>query len=144
MVGHDEGLTMDGVPTSVRSQQAPGTPPEQGSSMRLVVAMIKPFKVQEVKDALQELGIDGMSISEVTGAGCQRGQSEIHRGSEYLIKLVPKVKIEVAVPDRMVAAAVDCIVKSAWTGKIGDGKLFVVPLDGVARIRTDERGKVIG
>jgi nitrogen regulatory protein PII len=126
------------LPTTFQNQA--GGPPVDGEPMSLIVALIKPFKIQEVKDTLQASGIDGMSITEVTGAGMQRGQGEIYRGSESVMNLLPKVKIEVAVPARFVPTAVDCIVKSAWTGKIGDGKVFVLPLDGVARIRADERG----
>src|SRR6266702_3442743 len=103
--------------------------------MKLIVALIKPFKTQEVKDALEELGIDGMTYTEVTGFGSQRGQGADYRGSEYMIKFLPKVKIEVVVPDDLAAAAIDKIARAAWTGKIGDGKLFMLPLDGVARIR---------
>ncbi|HEX2853543.1 MAG TPA: P-II family nitrogen regulator [Opitutaceae bacterium] len=108
--------------------------------MKLVVAIIKPFKLEEVKAALAETGIEGMTVTEVKGFGRQKGHTEIYRGSEYTVDFLPKVKIEVAVADEMTGKAVDAIVKAAKTGKIGDGKVFVIPLEGVVRIRTDERG----
>ena len=108
--------------------------------MKLIIAIIKPFKLEEVKTALAEVGVEGMTVTEVKGFGRQKGHTEIYRGSEYTVDFLPKVKIEVAVTDDSVAKAIDAIVASAKTGKIGDGKVFVLPLDGVVRIRTDERG----
>src|SRR5437773_1125606 len=109
--------------------------------MKLIIAIIKPFKLDEVKTALAEAGIEGMTVTEVKGFGRQKGHTEIYRGSEYTVDFLPKVKIEVAVPDGSAAKAIDAIVSSAKTGKIGDGKVFVVPLEEVIRIRTDERGE---
>jgi nitrogen regulatory protein P-II 1 len=108
--------------------------------MKLIIAIIKPFKLEEVKTALAEVGVEGMTVTEVKGFGRQKGHTEIYRGSEYTVDFIPKVKIEVAVTDEAVGKAIDAIVASAKTGKIGDGKVFVLPLEGVVRIRTDERG----
>jgi nitrogen regulatory protein P-II 1 len=108
--------------------------------MKLITAIIKPFKLEEVKDALSTVGIEGMTVTEVKGFGRQKGHTEIYRGSEYTVDFLPKVKLEVAVGDDLVGKIVDTIVKSAKTGKIGDGKIFVTPLDEVIRIRTEERG----
>jgi nitrogen regulatory protein P-II 1 len=109
--------------------------------MKKLEAIIKPFKLEEVKDALGEIGIEGMTITEVKGFGRQKGHTEIYRGSEYTVDFLPKVKIEIAVGDELVARTVEAIVKSAKTGKIGDGKVFVLPIEEVVRIRTDERGE---
>ncbi len=109
--------------------------------MKLIIAIIKPFKLEEVKAALSEVGVEGMTVTEVKGFGRQKGHTEIYRGSEYTVDFLPKVKLEIAVTDETVGKAVDAIVKSAKTGKIGDGKIFVMPLDQVVRIRTDERGE---
>lgn len=108
--------------------------------MKLIVAIIKPFKLEEVKEALAEAGIDGMTMTEVKGFGRQKGHSEVYRGSEYAVEFIPKVKLEVAVPEDSVDKAVRAILSSARTGKIGDGKIFVIPLPGVVRIRTGECG----
>ena len=108
--------------------------------MKLIVAIIKPFKLEEVKEALTASGIEGMTVTEVKGFGRQKGHTEIYRGSEYTVDFLPKVKLEVAVPNDLVPKTVDLIVKAAKTGKIGDGKLFVLPVEEVIRIRTDERG----
>jgi len=108
--------------------------------MKLIVAVIKPFKLEEVKEALAEAGIEGMTVSEVKGFGRQKGHTEVYRGSEYTVDFLPKVKIEIAVTDDLAGKAVEAIVKSGKTGKIGDGKVFVLSLDEVVRIRTDERG----
>lgn len=110
--------------------------------MKLLIAIIKPFKLEEVKDALTEIGVEGMTVTEVKGFGRQKGHTEVYRGSEYTVDFLPKVKLEVALADSVVGKAVDAIVKTASTGKIGDGKIFVVPLDEAIRIRTDERGEV--
>ena len=108
--------------------------------MKLIIAIIKPFKLEEVKEALAAAGIEGMTVTEVKGFGRQKGHTEIYRGSEYTVDFLPKVKIEIAVADSVAAKAISAIVAAAKTGKIGDGKVFVVPLDEVIRIRTDERG----
>jgi nitrogen regulatory protein PII len=108
--------------------------------MKLVIAVIKPFKLEEVKEALTAAGIEGMTVTEVKGFGRQKGHTEIYRGSEYTVDFLPKVRIEIAVPSAVAGKAVDTVVKAAKTGKIGDGKVFVVPLEDVVRIRTDERG----
>ncbi len=108
--------------------------------MKLIIAIIKPFKLEEVKEALAGIGIEGMTVTEVKGFGRQKGHTEIYRGSEYTVDFLPKVKLEVAVRDDLKDKVVDVIVKTARTGKIGDGKVFVAPLEDVIRIRTDERG----
>ena len=109
--------------------------------MKLIIAIIKPFKLEEVKSALAEVGVEGMTVTEVKGFGRQKGHTEIYRGSEYTVDFLPKVKIEVAVTDDAAGKAIDAIVSSAKTGKIGDGKVFVLSLEQVVRIRTDERGE---
>jgi nitrogen regulatory protein PII len=109
--------------------------------MKLIIAIIKPFKLDDVKEALAGAGIEGMTVIDVKGFGRQKGHTEIYRGSEYTVDFLPKVKLEIAVRDELVGAALDAIAKAARTGKIGDGKIFVVPLDEVVRIRTDERGE---
>ncbi len=109
--------------------------------MKLISAIIKPFKLEEVKEALSEIGIEGMTVTEVKGFGRQKGHTEIYRGSEYTVDFLPKVKIEVAVSNDIAANTVATMVKAAKTGKIGDGKIFVTPLEDAVRIRTDERGE---
>ena len=109
--------------------------------MKLIVAIIKPFKLEEVKEALAEAGIEGMTVTEVKGFGRQKGHTEIYRGSEYTVDFLPKVKIEIAVADDVAGKAVDAIVKAAKTGKIGDGKIFILPIEEAVRIRTEERGE---
>jgi nitrogen regulatory protein P-II 1 len=108
--------------------------------MKKVEAIIKPFKLEEVKDALGDVGIEGMTVCEVKGFGRQKGHTEIYRGSEYTVDFLPKIKIEMVLPDGSVEAAVGAIIKSAKTGKIGDGKIFVSPIDEAVRIRTEEKG----
>jgi len=108
--------------------------------MKLIKAIVKPFKLEEVKDALSEIGVEGMTVSEVKGFGRQKGHTEIYRGSEYTVDFLPKVKIEIAVADDVVAKVIDAIVGAAQTGKIGDGKIFVLPLEEAVRIRTGEKG----
>ena len=108
--------------------------------MKKIEAIIKPFKLTDVKEALHEIGIQGMTVSEVKGFGRQKGHTEIYRGSEYTVDFLPKVKIEIVLPDTLVAAAIDVIIKGAKTGKIGDGKIFVLPVDSAVRIRTEEQG----
>jgi nitrogen regulatory protein PII len=108
--------------------------------MKLIISIIKPFKLEEVKEALSSIGIEGMTVTEVKGFGRQKGHTEIYRGSEYTVDFLPKVKIEIVVTDEMVAKTIDVVVKAAKTGKIGDGKVFVLPIEEAVRIRTDERG----
>jgi nitrogen regulatory protein PII len=108
--------------------------------MKKIEAIIKPFKLTEVKEALNEIGIQGMTVSEVKGFGRQKGHTEIYRGSEYTVDFLPKVKIEIVLPDAQIKQAIEVIIKNAKTGKIGDGKIFVLPLDNAVRIRTDEQG----
>ena len=110
--------------------------------MKLIIAIIKPFNLEEVKDALSAIGIEGMTVTEVKGFGRQKGHTEIYRGSEYTVDFLPKVKIEIVVTDELVTKAIEAIVKAAKTGKIGDGKVFVLPIEEAVRIRTDERGDV--
>ena len=109
--------------------------------MKKIEAIIKPFKLNEVKDALSEVGVEGMTVSEVKGFGRQKGHTEIYRGSEYTVDFLPKVKIEIVLPDGQVTGAVVAIIKSARTGKIGDGKVFVTDVQDAFRIRTEERGE---
>ena len=106
--------------------------------MKLISAIIKPFKLDDVRAALSELGVSGMTVTEVKGFGRQRGHTELYRGAEYVVDLLPKVKAEVVIPDALLEAAIDAIVKSARTGKIGDGKIFVSELERAIRIRTGE------
>jgi nitrogen regulatory protein P-II 1 len=110
--------------------------------MKKVEAIIKPFKLEEVKDALGDIGIEGMTVSEVKGFGRQKGHTEIYRGSEYTVDFLPKIKIELVLPDHQVEPAVSTIVKTARTGKIGDGKVFVSTVDEAVRIRTEEKGEL--
>ena len=109
--------------------------------MKKIEAIIKPFKLEEVKDSLSDLGIEGMTVSEVKGFGRQKGHTEIYRGSEYTVDFLPKIKIEVVVPDNLVEGATGAIVKAAKTGKIGDGKVFISTVEEAIRIRTDETGE---
>ena len=109
--------------------------------MKLIMAIIKPFKLDDVREALLPLGVQGLTVSEVKGFGRQKGQTEIYRGAEYHVNFLPKVKIEVAVQSGEVQKAIDAIVAAAKTGQIGDGKIFVTPVEEVVRIRTGERGE---
>src|SRR5207302_1077514 len=109
--------------------------------MKKIEAIIKPFKLEEVKDALTELGIEGMTVSEVKGFGRQKGHTEIYRGSEYTVDFLPKIKIEIVLADSLVENAIQAIINSAKTGKIGDGKVFASPVDEAVRIRTEETGE---
>ena len=113
---------------------------DEKNIMKKIEAIIKPFKLEEVKDALHELGIQGMTVTEAKGFGRQKGHTEIYRGSEYTVEFLPTVKFEIVVEESMVQKAVDTIVKAAKTGKIGDGKVFVLPIEDAIRIRTEERG----
>jgi len=108
--------------------------------MKLVTAVIKPFKLDDVKNALEAYGINGLTVSEASGYGRQRGHTEVYRGAEYTVDLVPKVRVEVLVDDDDAESVVDVIIKSAQTGRIGDVKVWMIPVDSVARVRTGERG----
>ncbi|GAB1368904.1 P-II family nitrogen regulator [Azonexus hydrophilus] len=106
--------------------------------MKKIEAIIKPFKLDEVREALSELGITGLTVTEVKGFGRQKGHTELYRGAEYVVDFLPKIKVEVVIPTDQVDAAIDAIVKAAHSGKIGDGKIFVLPVEQVVRIRTGE------
>jgi nitrogen regulatory protein PII len=108
--------------------------------MKKIEAVIKPFKLEEVKDALGDMGIEGMTVTEVKGFGRQKGHTEIYRGSEYTVDFLPKIKIEIVLPDEVATSAVCAIIAAAKTGKIGDGKIFVSTVDEAIRIRTEEKG----
>ena len=108
--------------------------------MRKVEAIIKPFKLDEVKEALNGIGVQGMTVTEVKGFGRQKGHTELYRGAEYVVDFLPKIKIEIAITDDLVDKVVQAICQAANTGRIGDGKIFVLPMEGVIRIRTGERG----
>ena len=109
--------------------------------MKKIEAIIKPFKLEDVKEALGAIGVEGMTVSEVKGFGRQKGHTEIYRGSEYTVDFLPKLKLEIVLSDGAVEAAVNAILKAAKTGKIGDGKIFILPVEQAVRIRTDERGE---
>lgn len=109
--------------------------------MKKIEAIIKPFKLEDVKEALSSLGVEGMTVSEVKGFGRQKGHTEIYRGSEYTVDFLPKIKLDIVVADSVANAAVDAIVKAARTGKIGDGKVFVSSIENAVRIRTEETGE---
>jgi nitrogen regulatory protein P-II 1 len=126
------------VVPSLRPARRVGAP--KGAAMRKVEAIIKPFKLDEVKEALHEIGIQGMTVTEVKGFGRQKGHTELYRGAEYVVDFLPKIKIEVAVPDEMAEKVAQTIVAAANTGRIGDGKIFILPMEDVIRIRTGERG----
>ena len=121
---------------SIRSKDAPGI-----DRMKLVTAIVKPFRLDDVRNALAEVGIQGMTVSEVKGFGRQRGHTELYRGAEYVVDFLPKVKVEVAVDDGLLEQVLETITKSANTGKVGDGKIFVGTLEEVVRIRTGETGE---
>ncbi|MDE3060509.1 MAG: P-II family nitrogen regulator [Pseudomonadota bacterium] len=108
--------------------------------MKMIVAIIKPFKLDDVKEALQEVGLQGITVTEARGFGRQKGHTELYRGAEYVVDFLPKVKIEVVVEDNMVDKTVDAIIAAAKTGRIGDGKIFIIPVEEAIRIRTGERG----
>jgi nitrogen regulatory protein P-II 2 len=107
--------------------------------MKLITAIIKPFKLDEVRSAVSDVGVSGLTVTEVRGFGRQRGHTEIYRGAEYVVEFVPKTKVEIAVDDELVDSVIEAIMKSAKTGKVGDGKIFVFDLEQVVRIRTGER-----
>lgn len=108
--------------------------------MKLITAIIKPFKLDEVKEALEAVGVQGMTVSEASGFGRQKGHTEVYRGAEYTVDLVPKVRLEVIVDDPDVDAVIDAIVAAAQTGRIGDGKVWAIPVETIVRVRTGERG----
>ncbi|SJM68352.1 MULTISPECIES: P-II family nitrogen regulator [Psychrobacter] len=108
--------------------------------MKLITAILKPFKLDDVREALSEIGVKGVTVTEVKGFGRQKGHTELYRGAEYVVDFLPKVKVEVAVTDEMVEPAIEAITRIASTGKIGDGKIFISPLEQVIRIRTGETG----
>ncbi|MBX7147326.1 MAG: P-II family nitrogen regulator [Alphaproteobacteria bacterium] len=108
--------------------------------MKKIEAIIKPFKLDDVKDALQDIGIQGLTIFEAKGFGRQKGHTELYQGAEYVVDFLPKIKIEIIVEDQQVEAVVEAIQHAAYTGKIGDGKIFILPIDDIIRIRTKERG----
>lgn len=108
--------------------------------MKLITAVVKPFKLDDVRTALSEVGVQGMTVTEVKGFGRQKGHTELYRGAEYVVDFLPKVKIELAVDDALVEQAVEAITKAAQTGKIGDGKIFITPMEEIIRIRTGETG----
>jgi nitrogen regulatory protein PII len=126
--------TREEVPTAATHKHVRG--------MKKIEAIVKPFKLEEVKDALSGVGIDGMTVTEVKGFGRQKGHTEIYRGSEYTVDFLPKIKLEIVLSDSALDAAVDAIVKAAKTGKIGDGKVFVSTVDSAIRIRTEETGEL--
>jgi len=113
---------------------------KEENPMKKVEAIIKPFKLDDVKESLKEIGIQGLTVTEVKGFGRQKGHTELYRGAEYVIDFLPKIKLEIVVSDDMVSKVIDTIIDSAKTGKIGDGKIFVLPMEEVIRIRTGERG----
>ena len=128
--------TMAKRPTTTEIEQAN----ESKAHMKKIEAIIKPFKLEEVRDALSEVGVVGMSVSEVKGFGRQKGHTEIYRGSEYTVDFLPKIRIEMVIADDKVDDAIKAICEAARTGKIGDGKVFVLPVEQAVRIRTDEHG----
>lgn len=108
--------------------------------MKLIAAIIKPFKLDEVREALADIGVSGLTVTEVKGFGRQKGHTELYRGAEYVVDFLPKIRVEVVLPAAMVDAAIDAIIKAAYTGKIGDGKIFVTAVEQAIRIRTGESG----
>jgi nitrogen regulatory protein PII len=129
-----------GVTVKARTKPGYRIVASYNKTMKKIEAIIKPFKLEEVKDALAEVGIEGMTVTEVKGFGRQKGHTEIYRGSEYTVDFLPKIKIEVVVPDGSTDSVLGAIVKSAKTGKIGDGKVFVSTVEESVRIRTEEKG----
>ena len=132
-------ISLSLVPHNERVVAAP--PCNRLLDMKKIEAVIKPFKLDEVRDALGEVGVEGMTVSDVKGFGRQKGHTEIYRGSEYTVDFLPKIKLEVVVTDENAEASVGAITKAANTGKIGDGKIFVSGVEGAIRIRTDEKGE---
>lgn len=136
----DHPATTHALPPSEDALKSPGISPRlrQGNDMKMVMAIIKPFKLDDVREALSEIGVTGVTVTEVKGFGRQKGHTELYRGAEYVVDFLPKVKIEVAVTDDQLERVVDAIQRSANSGKIGDGKIFVYALEQVVRIRTGE------
>jgi nitrogen regulatory protein P-II 1 len=126
--------------SSVAANEAGRSLENQNKTMKKIEAIIKPFKLEEVKDALGEIGLEGMTVTEVKGFGRQKGHTEIYRGSEYTVDFLPKIKLEVVLADDRADAAISAIIKAAKTGKIGDGKIFVTKVEDSVRIRTEEKG----
>jgi nitrogen regulatory protein P-II 1 len=114
---------------------------EEDKFMKKIEAIIKPFKLDDVKESLKEVGVQGLTVTEIKGFGRQKGHTELYRGAEYVVDFLPKIKLEIIVSDDMVTKVVDAIMDSARTGKIGDGKIFILPMEEVIRIRTGERGE---
>lgn len=114
---------------------------EEVNFMKKIEAIIKPFKLDDVKESLKEVGVQGLTVTEIKGFGRQKGHTELYRGAEYVVDFLPKIKLEIVVPDDMVTKVVDAIMDSARTGKIGDGKIFILSMEEVIRIRTGERGE---
>jgi nitrogen regulatory protein PII len=139
-VGYTFGDRGGAASLTVAVPEASEREKEGGGPMRLVTAIIKPFKLDEVKEALRSIGINGLTVTEVQGFGRQRSHTEVYRGAEYQVDFVPKVRVEVLADENQVQLVVDAILKTARTGKIGDGKIFVTPADQVWRIRTGEMG----
>jgi nitrogen regulatory protein PII len=133
------GIELGGNKTFNRSRNVVKT--MELPAMKLITAIIKPFKLDEVREALSEIGVAGITVTEVKGFGRQKGHTELYRGAEYVVDFLPKVKIEVAIDEDKVEPAIEAITKAAHTGKIGDGKVFVTSLDQAIRIRTGETGK---
>jgi nitrogen regulatory protein P-II 1 len=133
-------LSHDARGSEAPARSATVVPPREGRVMKKIEAIIKPYKIDEVKQALADTGIEGMTVSEVKGFGRQKGHTELYRGAEYVIEFLPKVKLEILVRDDKVAQVVDTITTAGRTGQIGDGKIFVIPVSEVVRIRTGERG----
>jgi nitrogen regulatory protein PII len=134
-------IPQTGVQAATRASNQKPLPVQGVKPMKLIAAIIKPFKLDEVREALSEIGVAGITVTEVKGFGRQKGHTELYRGAEYVVDFLPKVKIEVAVDDDKLDAAIDAISKAAHTGKIGDGKVFVFTLEQAVRIRTGETGK---
>jgi nitrogen regulatory protein PII len=133
---------MAGLASAMFAGRHPSSPHLFNSfTMKLIKAIIKPFKLEEVKEALAEIGVEGMTVTEVKGFGRQKGHTEIYRGGEYMVDFLPKVMLDIAVSSEMAPKVIDTIAHAAKTGKIGDGKLFVLPIEEAIRIRTDEKGK---
>jgi nitrogen regulatory protein P-II 1 len=140
-VGCYHQCARSGQTVAARRRQLADANNNNKTKMKKIEAIIKPFKLEEVKDALGEIGIEGMTVTEVKGFGRQKGHTEIYRGSEYTVDFLPKIKLELVVADKSVEAAVAAIIKAAKTGKIGDGKIFVTAVEQTIRIRTEEKGE---
>ena len=139
-MGHEKGLRYAAMQCVFVNRASGHKGTRLGTAMKKIEAVIKPFKLDEVKDALQDIGVQGMTVLEAKGYGRQKGHSELYRGAEYVIDFLPKIKIEVVVSDDLAPAVVEAIQTAARTGKIGDGKIFVTSLEDVVRIRTGETG----